>query len=204
MPLFDPRSLALNKLREPDGRRFPRGFVNGLYAYGVSLFSLIGVPVLLTLAMRPFWEHVGEWPLVRSIEHVLAPVVEKLPDGSGRRFYVGGTLILYVLFLFEILLVLASKRLRFLLLELYDLRKPNFYVALVVLWISLVWLWYIVFFGDPNVPPYRPGRVLALLPLMIAHLGVMTIVAIFGVIRDIRHLRRAHRAQKNKETGDVV
>jgi hypothetical protein len=42
--------------------------------------------------------------------------------------------------------------------------------------------------------------VIALLPLAIAHLGVMTIVAIFGVIRDLKHLPRAW---KNKKAGGV-
>ena len=164
------------------------------------LLGILGLPLLIGLAMMPFWDRIGDWQLFASINDVLAPAIDKLPNLhqhslTQRRFMIGASVLLYALFLGELLILLVSKKRRFLYLEYYDVRKHRFYVALVVSWACMTLAWYLIFIDETWIR-YFPGSgkltggLIIWLPILTIHVARMTTIALIGIARDIRHLPR--------------
>jgi hypothetical protein len=71
---------------------------------GGAAFLSVVIPLLLGLAMMPFWDQVGDWKIVTYINDILAPAIGRLSAVhqhalTQRRFLIGASAILYTLFL---------------------------------------------------------------------------------------------------------
>ena len=169
------------------------------------VFGILGVPIILGLAVLPFWDYVGDWPLVASIDRVLAPAISNLPDvhqltATRRRYLIGGSVLMYGIFLFQVMLLLLSKKRRFLLLEAYDLRRPRFYKAFLQTWFGVGLVWYILFFKSLEEAAKSPIIISVIaaqemlfffFPFLVALAGQMTTIAVLGIGRDAaRFVRR--------------
>ena len=195
--------------RHPDGRKYTREEKQSLsndFAIGGAVFFSLAVPLLLGLAMMPFWDQVGDWRIVVYINDILAPAIEKLPvihqhALTQRRFLVGASAILYLLFLGQFVFVLLSKKRRFLYLESYDLTKSKwrFYALLVACWAILALIWYLTFVDEKWIQHNgAAGRLVILFPLMTLIVGQMSTFAFLGIVRDVIHLPRAIRRLVHK------
>ena len=167
------------------------------------ILGFLGLPLLIGLAMMPFWDQIGDWRFFASINDVFAPAIDKLPNLhqhslTQRRFMIGASVLLYALFLGELLILLVSKKRRFLYLEYYDMRKRRFYVALAISWACMALLWYLVFVNQTWEFEFAgSGKLLGgsiiWLPLLTVQVARMTTIALIGVVRDIQHLPRHFR-----------
>lgn len=171
------------------------------------IFGILSIPIIVGLAVLPFWDSVGDWPFIVAIDRFLAPVIGHLPDvhqlaATRRRYLVGGSAIMYGVFLSQIILLLFSKKRRFVLLEGYDLRKLHFFKTLLVTWASVIVCWYILFVvndgkSTPLIASIRLVQsLLYVFPFLVLLAGQTTTVAILGVSRDIIHFVRRLRSRE--------
>jgi hypothetical protein len=189
------------QLRLPNGRRYTE-HERQEDAIGLLLFMIMGVPLLFGLAMMPFWDQIGDWPVMIAINDLLAPAISQLPNVhqhavSQRRLLVSGSAIMYMIALLQVIFLLVSKKRRFLFIESYDLGRSRFYKLLIIVWISSAVLWYIIFVNEYAIRFLAAGfgRLIYILPFLAMLVGQMTMVALLGLSRDVFHFgRRLHRA----------
>lgn len=104
---------------------------------------------------------------------------------------------LYAVFLFQFVLVLSSKKRRFLCLESYDLKKKEFYFLFALSWIAFAICWYMIFVNEKVLQHSsgKSGGIVTLIPVSVVFVGQMTTIAILGILRDISHLPRLIRSR---------
>ncbi|MGA7431721.1 MAG: hypothetical protein WBQ24_06635 [Xanthobacteraceae bacterium] len=177
------------------------------------MFGILSIPIIVGLAVLPFWDSVGDWPFIVALDRFLAPAIGHLPDvhqlaATRRRYLVGSSAIMYGVFLSQIILLLFSKKRRFVLLEGYDLRKLHFFKTLLVTWASMIVGWYVLFVVNDGKSTSVVASVrlvqslLYVFPFLVLLAGQTTTVAILGVSRDIIHFVR--RLRSRSSLGTVV
>lgn len=197
--IFDTKDIKSFPFRLPNRRRYSASerATDSLSAFALGV---LGLPALIGLAMMPFWDQIGEWRIFASINDMLAPAIGKLPNLhdvslTRRRFMIGASVLLYALFIGEFVVLLASKKRRFLNLEYYDVRKYRFYIALFVSWACMAVSWLLIFVNQDwmyafGVSGKFVGYLTVWLPLLTVHVSRMTTIALIGITRDIRQMPR--------------
>jgi hypothetical protein len=199
--IFDTKDFQSFPFRLSNRRRYSASerMTDSIPAF---LLGFLGLPLLIGLAMMPFWDRIGDWQFVASINNMLAPAIDKLPNLhqhslTQRRFMIGASVLLYALFLGELIVLLVSKKRRFLYLEYYDIRKGRFYIALILSMLGMAFCWYVVFVNEswtrfPASGKFLGGLIIWL-PLATVQAARMSAIALMGVVRDARHLSRHFR-----------
>ena len=106
---------------------------------------------------------------------------------------------MYGVFLSQVIVLLLSKKRRFVLLEGYDLRKAHFYKVLLITWASAGFVWYVLFFKGLENVVKSPALFAAVgaqrllfhfFPLLVLLVGQTTTIAVIGLSRDVPHFIR--------------
>ena len=191
--------------RHPDGHKYTDAeklALSNNLTIGGAVFLSVVAPILLGLAMMPFWDEIGDWKVVTYINDIFAPAIGRLPALhqhalTQRRFLIGASALLYSFFLAQFFFVLFSRKRRFFYLESYDLTKNKwrFYIIFLICWIILAVVWYLIFFDENWIrhAGSAPGRMVLLFPVLTLILGQMSTFAFLGIARDVVHLPRVIR-----------
>jgi hypothetical protein len=162
---------------------------------GCIIFIVIGFPLIAGIALMPFWDQIGDWRIVAAVNDLLAPTIRKLPDvgqyaRTRRRELIGTAVLLYGIFIAQVLFLLASKKLRFLCLEFYDLRKKGAFLCVGLGWGCLTLCWYVVFVDERSAHGSAFGRLLGVLPFLVLITAQITTLTALGIFRDALHFFR--------------
>jgi hypothetical protein len=175
---------------------------------------LLGIPLSFIVAMVPWWDRVGELPLLRHLNSYVAPAIEGLaseyraasfPRFPLRRFLIASATMVELVFLssFGALLSRNVRRHALLVWTCYDRTKLLRYfgiagLAFFSLWFVLFYDWTILAFlfssasgGRGKLAPY----IVVAMPVMAVVFGHIAAIVALGAVRvAVRKLRRFRRS----------
>lgn len=173
---------------------------------------IVGIPMALFVALLPFWDHVGEFELIRTLNAYVAPGIESIPDVPlpefpVKRYLIASTTMIELLFLgnFIALFALRPRRHALLVWTYYDRAKIFQYFGISALlffcsWYVLFYDWetlaYLNTWGRPSMRAPGPRLVI----LMAVSLPIVAFV--FGHLASIVGLGAWRTASKKlRRTG---
>ena len=188
---------GVSKALVVQGRRGVRIFGFSDHNFGLLVLAsiFIGIPLCVFIAMIPFWERVGEFPLIRELNSYGAPAVDGVssdyrypgtPRFPTKRFLIASTSIVELIFLanFIALLTRRARRHALLVWTCYDRAKLMQYFAVSSLLFFVAWF---LLFSDWTVVKFvssthnrGAGRIMAGLIMTMP-----TIAFVFGHLASI-------------------
>jgi hypothetical protein len=209
-----PAKLALSALEEvfyAPGRRGVRiyGLPPQQLVIATVTSMLFGIPLAFVVAMMPFWDSVGDFALLKTLNSCVAPAIEgltyeyramALPRFPLKRFLIASISMIELIFLTNFMTLFAHRVRKHALLvwTCYDRTKVlQYFTVSAGIFLGL---WYVLFFDWQLLASLfsaggRAGRLLPYLvvpmPIVAAIFGHMAMIVGLGTLRTAsRTLRR--------------
>ena len=149
---------ALSAIFYSSGRRGVRIF--GLPPEQLSMATialiLLGIPLAFILAMMPFWDRVGDFALLKNVNHSIAPAIDglaydyrsiALPRFPLKRFLIASTAMVELIFLVKFVALFARKVRKHALFVWTCFDRTKIFQYFGASGLIFFGLWYVLFFN---------------------------------------------------------
>jgi hypothetical protein len=208
--MVDLSVLTFHELVDAAGRRGVRifGLPREQLIMAVMAVVLFGVPLMIVVSLPPFWDHVGEFAIIKEFNSHVAPAVEGLSYSYrvGRfpvkRSLITSVPIVELIFLsnFAALLARGVRKHALLVWICYDREKLLQYFAISC--VAFVSLWYALFFDWQLLAAVSGGRGIRLIfysamsmPFVTLVFGHLTTIVALGACRSVSQALRKLRGK---------